>query len=199
VLHSLGDLLDGLPFIGAEVVWRVDEHRVSGPWRPWMVPPTAAWALSYLVRRLDSRCCASRLRMDTRAAILDRHWTTVAANNAVIGAPARNAFLGRVLHEAPHVDASVRALGPSLVTRLARDADDVRVLEPDLLYAVPPCLSFRFFEDRRLRLPPNTRLIHYVGSNHRALLARLSPDEVHRRRRDAVFYSVAHDVMQAAG
>jgi hypothetical protein len=200
LLRSMRTLLDGPPFIGAELVWRVDEDRVRGRWRPWMLWPTVTWAASYVARRLDSRWCASRLGLDARAARLDRHWTVVAANNAVMGAPARDPFLHRLLVEAPKVDPSVRyALGPSLVTRLAHRATDVRVLEPDLLYAVPPSLSFRFFEDRRLALPERAHVMHYVGSNHRRLLSTLSPGEIRRRRDEGVFYSVAHRVLLEAG
>ena len=47
-------------------------------------------------------------------------------------------------------------------------------------------------------LPPETVLIHYVSSNHSRLLNEITPAVLGKRRDDALFYRLAHDVAERA-
>ena len=200
VIKPLRDLLVHEAFIGEEQVWSSDEARVRGEFRWWMAFSTASWAVNWFARRLDSKWFAGRLRVDRVSRLFDRTWRGHMVNNAILGSCPDGEFVARVLAEAPHRSPTVRfALGPSLVDDVARDTRDaVTVLPPQAFFAVPPSFSFRFFEDRTLRLPDEARLIHYVGSNHKELLGALDPEVVQRRRDDGVFFRVAFSIAQRA-
>jgi hypothetical protein len=199
VRKPLADLAGGADFIGVERVWSHDQPRVEGRWRLLMLPGTLGWALTWCARRFDSRFLHGALRLGDRLRILDPFWSTFQPNNAVIGAAAGSPFLAEVLKGAHQVDPTVRyALGPSLVAEAARQHPrTIRALREQILYPVPPADSFRYFEDRHLELHDETALIHYVSSNHQALLASLEPGDQRIECRPEVFWRLAREV--AAG
>jgi hypothetical protein len=192
-LRPLADLANGKAFVGAERVWSHDQARVEHRWTLSMLPGTIGWALTWCVRRADSRWLGGALRTGDRLRLIDPLWSTLQVNNAVIGAPARSEFIARVLDASLSVDPTVRyALGPSLVSSVAREhRQTLRVLREQVLYPVPPGESYRFFEDRHLELRPETALIHYVSSNHGALLNNLEPGDPRIETRPEVFWRLA--------
>ncbi len=200
VVRPLRDLLRNESFIGQEQVWSSDEARVRGEYRWWMAFSTAAWAVSWFFRRIDSKWFAGRMRLDRALRPSDRSWRGLMVNNAILGSVADGDFVRGLLEEAPHRSPTIRfALGPSLVDDVAREPDrGVTILDADAFFSVPPSFSFRFFEDSTLRLPSAARLIHYVGSNHKELLSALEPADVMRLRDRAVFYRLAADVAERA-
>jgi hypothetical protein len=179
MIRGLADLrAAGRPFVGAERVWRHDEARVRGELGPRGALTGATFAAVWAGHQLRAPVLAPAWP----AAWLDLlHplWSELAINNAVIGAPAGHPLIARALAAALEVDPTVRyALGPSLLTRVVRaSADDVAVQPPEAFYPVPPSQSFRLFREPGLALAPETRLVHWVASNHRAL-ERAEPAEL---------------------
>jgi hypothetical protein len=194
--RPLADLANGHAFVGTERVWSHDQARVENRWNLSMLPGTIGWALGWAVRRLDSRFCGGALRTGDRLRVVDPLWSTFQVNNAVIGAPPRSEFIALVLAGALEVDPTVRyALGPSLVSSVVEQHPrSVRVLREQLLYPVPPGESYRFFEDRRLVLRDETALIHYVSSNHGALLSGLEPGDSRIASRPEVFWQLVREL-----
>jgi len=197
LLHSLRDLLHLDAFIGEEAVWVVNRHRVAGERELWMIKPTLVYVAAWLLRRGEA-ALGGRGQLDVIARPLDAIWSTPNLNNAVIGSPAGGAYLRRVLDAALHADPTIRFnLGPTLVSRVHQaDPSDVIVLPPEYFFVEPPSYSFRFFESRPYALPSQTRLLHYVSSNHGALLRGLSEDVILARRDRALFYKHAAEVIE---
>jgi hypothetical protein len=97
-----------------------------------------------------------------------------------------------MLERAVRCDPTVRyALGPALLhDTLAANPRLATVFPPDVFYAIPPGESHRFFQDRTLRLGGSAAVVHYVNSNHRALLASIRPGD-ERFSRPEVFWQLA--------
>lgn len=174
VLRGLEPLLDPPATLGTELVWRADAARVAGERAWWMVPPALAFGAALGLHHAEGA-----LRVRVPAAWhrgLERWWSEAQPNNAVIAAVPAAPFLGALLARAPQVDATVRfRLGPTLVTEVARARPElVRLLQPEVLYCVPPSQSFRFFRAPALPIPPQALLLHYVSSNHRRELRALA-------------------------
>lgn len=187
-LHDLGQHA----FVAREWVWRHDRTRVEHGFRPATLPGAAGWGVAWALKRADSAAFAGRLRLSRRLRRIDRRFHTLQANNAVIGASAGSEFTERLLSDSRWADPRVRyALGPALVEDTARAAPHtVTVVPADVLYAVPPGESYRFFDDRTLRLPAASRLVHYVSSNHRELISGIHPGD-ERFNRPGVFWQEA--------
>jgi hypothetical protein len=200
VLRSFGDLLGHAAFIGQELVWVADEARVEGRLEPWMIVPTVAYGLNFVIQRLDA-ALGGRERVPWLTRPLEALWSGPNLNNAVIGCEPGSEYLKHLLAAALAADPRVRYhLGPTLVSRVARaHPDTVTVLPPAVLYAERPSYSFRYFACRPYPLPAEARLVHYVSSNHGRLLAGLDRETIRRRRDEAIFYQVAADVMDRAG
>lgn len=191
--RGIHDIAGGRSFIGVERVWAHDRPRLEGRWTWRMLPGTTGWALAWAARRADSRVLHGRARLGDRLRLVDPLWSELQPNNAVIGADAGCAFIEHVLEAAVSVDPTVRyALGPSLVAAVAAaHPRSVHLLREAIFYPVPPGESYRFFEDRTLRLRPETALIHYVNSNHRALMRTITPGDVRVATRPEVFWQLA--------
>lgn len=196
VLRPLHDVSGAPAFVGAERVWVGDRPRVDGRRLELLHPRHAVWGLSWAARRLDSRWFGGTLRTSARLARVDRCWSALQANNAIIGAEAGSTFVDVLLRRAVHASPVVRyALGPTLVHEAALAAPDlVEVLAPAVLYQVPPGESFRFFEDRTLQLAPDAAAVHYVGSNHDDLLRTLRLDDPRFGDRDELFWRLGRAV-----
>jgi len=178
-LRPVHDLADAPCVIGAERVWSLDEVRVAGDNRVVRSPAGLAWLAIWAAKRADAAVFAGRLRIARRTARLNRRFTTVQPNNAVIAAVQGAEFLDRLLRAAHGANPMVRySTGPTLVSRVAHSSPHlVTVLDPDFFYQVEPAESFRYFTDATLRLHPNAAIIHYVGSNSRRFLGRQSLSE----------------------
>jgi len=192
----LADLAKGRDFVGLERVWMHDQARVEGRWSLSMLPGTIGFGLTWFARRVDAKWFGGALRLGDRLRVLDPLWSTFQPNNAVIGAAARSPFIGHLLEGATAVDPTVQyALGPNLVASVAREhPKSVHVLREVELYPVPPADTFRYFEDRHLRLRDETALIHYVNSNHRRLLAGIEPGDDRLAERSELFWRLAREV-----
>jgi Glycosyltransferase sugar-binding region containing DXD motif len=174
VVRSLAPLRERECTLGTELVWSADEARVAGRREPWMIKPSLAFAAAVASRRLEVGLGA---RLGARwHRWLERRWSAAQPNNAVIAAAPRARFLTALIERAPSVDATVRfRLGPTLVTEVARQEPAlVTLLDPQVLYFVPPSQSFRFFHDGALTLPERALLIHYVSSNHKRELGEVA-------------------------
>lgn len=187
-------------FIGEEKVWRVDEHRLAGPVRPWMIAPTLSYVTAYATRRVDARLLGGHDLDGAVMRALDAHWSVPNLNNAVIGASPGSRYLRRVLRDALEADPRIRFnLGPTLVSHSQRrDGSGVTVLPERYFYVQPPSYSFRFFEGRAFELPAEAILIHYVSSNHGKLLRSLDENTILARRNGPLFYRLAADVLDRA-
>lgn len=191
VRRGLRTLAPG-PFVGSERVWVHDRPRVEHRWSASMLPGTIGWALTWAARRTDSMLLGGRARSGDRLGTIERRWSSVQANNAVIGSAAGTPFTTALLERALELNPTVRfALGPSLLDDTVRsDPSLAAVLPPSILYPVAPADSFRYFEDRFLELPPETALIHYVASNHSDLLAGIGPGDPRSAAGRSVFWQL---------
>ncbi len=200
VRRDVRHLLDCDAFVGTERVWRADEARVRGDRQLWMVPSACAYAWAFALRYADTHIFDGRGVLEPLARPADGVWSTVGANNAVLGARPNAPFVRRLLASALAADPSVRfALGPTLVTRaIAERRDDVRVLPPPVFYAQPPSYSFRLFDAGAPPLPDEAVLIHYVSSNHGRRLRRITEVDVEQRAGRGPFYTLGADVATRA-
>lgn len=187
-LQPLVDLAKGDCFIGTERVWALDEPRVAGNWKVSVSPAGLGWLAIWCAKRLDSRIFRGRLRLAAATAPVNRRFTVVQPNNAVIGCTQGAEFLDRVLRAVHNADPIVRyATGPTLVARVARTSPHlVTTLPVDVCYQVEPAESFRYFEDCTLRVRTEAAIIHYVGSNSSRYLR-----HGHRLRRSVMSSTLA--------
>lgn len=199
LLRPITDLAGGRAFVGIERVWRHDRARVEGRWRWTMLPGTIGFGFAYGLRRLDLSLSAGRARLAERIRYVDPFWTRLQLNNAVIGAPSGSDLTGRLLERAAAVDPRHRyALGPSLLNDTVFDEPALAHVAPEqVLYPVPPSESHRFFDDRTLTLPDCAALVHYVASNHRALIRTLHPGDPRTSGRPEVFWSICRAIERA--
>lgn len=187
VVRGLHDPRQHGAYVGRELVWNANRARAEGRLTLRRAIAAAPWALTWVARRADSRLSGGRLRTATR---LPDRGTRLQVNNAVIGAPAGSAFVHAALQRALAVDPLRRyALGPSLLDDVVTGEPALaRVVPPSRFYAVPPSQSYRYFEDTRFELPIDAQVIHYVASNHRALLAGLRADDPRFGNRSGLFW-----------
>lgn len=197
LVRPVDDLAAGRPFVGLERVWRHDRARVEGRWTWRHVPGAVAFGASYSLRRLDTRALRGRARASERVRRIEPWWAELQPNNAVIGAPAGSDLTGRLLERAAGVDPRHRySLGPSLLHDLVAAEPEVTAVLPErVLYPVPPSESHRFFDDRTLVLDPETVLVHYVASNHRALVRSLHPADPRIARRPEVAWAICRQAL----
>lgn len=197
VLSPLTALASG-PFAGLERVWAHDRERVERGLRLRHWPGTAAWGVAWACKRFDSTVLHGAARSARWLRPVERLWTREQLNNAVLGTPAASDLTAAMLDRIAATDPTARyALGPHLLSdTVATMRDRVTVLDVDALYAVPPAESHRFFHDRTLHLPAGAALVHYVNSNHRKLLARVTPGDP-RFLRPELFWRLARAAEQS--
>jgi hypothetical protein len=195
VVAPFADLRAQSAFVGEERVLSIDNAWQAGERSLAMVGPSLAWGVGRTAAFAGSVLRSSLLWRVARR--LESRWQTTQVNNAVIGARPGARFVRRLLEAALEADPSVRfALGPALIDRVAREpAAEVTILPSDVFYVVPPSYSFRFFVGGPLALPPHTRLLHVVSSNHRALLASLDATTIRRRIARGPYYASAANVL----
>lgn len=194
VLRPLHDPEQHGAYVGQEWVWESNRSRVERNWDFGHRLRAAPWALRHVAVRLDTITAGGRLGLAARLDRTRHHRLQV--NNAVIGSPSGSAFVEAALTTALEVDHTTRfALGPSLLDDVARALPrSVHILPPSRFYPIPPGESFRYFGDRTVELPADAQVIHYVASNHRRLLDRLSTDDRRFESADAPFWRHARDV-----
>lgn len=194
VLRPLADPDEVGCYVGAERVWALNRTRVTSGLGPIDLVRAIPWAVGTALARLDARLLGGTARLAELPLPASVHRLQV--NNAVIGAPAGAPFVRRALERALAVDPRVRfALGPTLLDDLRRDEPAlVDVVPPVRFYVVPPGRSYRWFEDRRLRVPVEAEVMHYVASNHRRLLRTLTVDDPRFEQGRAPFWTEARRV-----
>jgi hypothetical protein len=200
-LHDFRHLLHHAAFIGEEQVWKVDEARIEGRREPWMVGPTLSYVAAYALSRGWSLAGGRSLAGSWLVRKLDAAWSGPNLNNAVLGAEPRSAWIRRLLVAALGASPTLRfALGPTLVSQAWQaDQSEVERLPSTAFYFEPPTYSFRFFEGLPNPLPEGALLVHYVNSNHRKQLEKLSLEVIEARRKGPLFYRLAYAVSARAG
>lgn len=200
-LRDFRHLLHHPAFIGEEQVWRVDEARVEGRREAWMAGPTLSYLAAYAINRAWSLAGGRSLAGTKVVRALDARWSGPNLNNAVIGAAPRSAFVRRLLVAALDASPTRRfALGPTLVSHAYKaDSSEVVKLASEAFYFEPPTYSFRFFEGAAVEPPTGALLVHYVNSNHRRELERLSVAEIASKSGGPLFYRLAEGVCRRAG
>jgi hypothetical protein len=200
-LRDFRHLLHHAAFVGEEQVWKVDEARVEGRREPWMVGPTLSYVAAYALSRGWSLAGGRSLAGSWLVRKLDAAWSGPNLNNAVLGAEPRSAWIRRLLVAALSASPTLRfALGPTLVSQAWQaDRSEVERLPSTAFYFEPPTYSFRFFEGLPNPLPEGALLVHYVNSNHRKQLEKLSLEVIAARREGPLFYRLAGAVCERAG
>lgn len=200
-LRDFRHLLHHPAFVGEEQVWKVNEARVEGRREPWMVGPTLSYVAAYALSRGWSFAGGRSLAGSWIVRKLDAAWSRPNLNNAVLGAEPRSAFVRRLLVAALEASPTRRfALGPTLVSQAWQaDRSEVERLPSAAFYFEPPTYSFRFFEGAAVTPPEDALLVHYVNSNHRRELERLTVGEIEAKARGPLFYQLADGVCRRAG
>lgn len=199
-LRDLAALLPGGAFCGVEhVVWPL-EKRQRAPLYPIV---GGAW------RELARAVCARVPRGEALFAHVAPLFFE-AANNAVIGAPARHPLIMRMLTLVGALSAEERMrryrLGTHLLQQaLAQDAlsPTMRTLPPSAFYPLGPELSRQYFRHRRdveaalaRIVSPETYLVHWYASV--SALGRYDEARVRVERERSVFAALCCRVLDAA-
>lgn len=185
-------------FVGVEQVWALNRRRIERGISPTVAVCSIPWAARKALTRLDSKVAHGHWRYADRLGASSAA-SRLQVNNAVIGAPAGSPFIELALRRAVGVDPCRRfALGPHLLDDVANEAPrSVHLVPPSRFYAIPPGQSHRCFDDRHVELPVDAQVIHYVQSNHRALLAELAEDDSRFTPDGAPFWRLGHRVQCA--
>jgi len=162
--------------VGEELVWAHDEERVTTGFRLGMLPSVAAFSASWL----GARAGLSPTNPVERA--LRGLWSRPELNNAVLAAEPGNAWIARLLELALEQDPAVRfALGPGLVNlgwrRPGTAALPLRA-PTNAFYQFPPSQTSRYFQGALKDLPAGAAVLHWCSSNHRKLVAAMTPEAV---------------------
>lgn len=165
--------------VGEEWVWRHDQERVATGFRAGMVPSVLAFAASWVGARVGS---------DPAGAVetwLRGLWGRLELNNAVIACEPGDPWIGRLLELALGQDPSIRfALGPALVNlgwESPGTAKRPLRTPASVFYQFPPSQTSRYFRGGA-PIPFDAALLHWCSSNHRELVAAMTPESVCRDR-----------------
>lgn len=170
-------LLSHPAFIGEEAVFRYDDDRVAGNFKPGIIPHGIFFGLSYYLSYWNCRYLGDSRAINGLNRALMGLWSDRKLNNAVLGCEAGNAFFARAIALVPETDPKIKyALGPILMNRTwATDAADrMRRLGADHFYFIPPSQTYRFFYGPAPALPPDAFSMHWCSSNHKKLAAGLT-------------------------
>ena len=208
VLEAVEDHLRGwtgaAPAKGSERVRRGVlhiEHVMPRKWQTHWPAPEDASDEAQRDRLIHTLGNLTLLTGKLNASISNAAWSGPNLNNAVLGAEPRSAWIRRLLVAALGASPTLRfALGPTLVSQAWKaDQSEVERLPSTAFYFEPPTYSFRFFEGLPNPLPEGALLVHYVNSNHRKQLEKLSLEVIAARREGPLFYRLAGAVCERAG
>lgn len=127
----------------------------------------------------------------------------LAVNNAVLGSTPRHPFLMQLLADMVSLPAWRRKRRYALGTHLLQDeiaryeGQDVEVYPPEYFYPLGPEIADHWFRhhsrhDLAQVISPQTRVVHWYGSNHRKRqMMRLDPDYVRRYERRQMLSQLA--------
>jgi hypothetical protein len=191
-VDSLLPLLDAGVFIGTErIVWPYWVYKSRSP---------VVW-----VRHLGLDLSRKLMRAAPggwRAFLAVQGMYPAAANNAVIGAPARSPLCAAVLRRMAAMPAdqipAAYALGPDLVQAMLEETtfEDFTIHRPAAFYPLAPEISGHWFRPCRNAqtalaqiIEPATKIVHWYASVRTgAYVAEISPDYI-RARRTSQLYS----------
>lgn len=180
-------LADGTPFIGAErIVW----------------PPGVKESKS--IRVIARHRTLSLIRKIFRH--IPKGWKgfrplevffPLGLNNAVIGAPPNDQWLGDCLQEMVNLPDEKKfkrfALGTHLMHRVALDAKNLKIYNPSVFYPVPPEISEHIFEKTKIVNPydiiyPETCIVHWYASvRTKERVNLISPSYIHDHKEQDYF------------
>lgn len=162
--------------VGEELVWAHDQERVTTGFRAGMIPSVAAFGLSWIGAR--ARLSPSGLVERGLRAL----WSRPELNNAVLACEPGHSWIRRLLELALEQDPAIRfALGPGLVN-LGWNSPGSSELPlraaPAIFYQFPPSQTSRYFQGPVDDLPREAAVLHWCSSNHRRLVAAMTPESV---------------------
>jgi hypothetical protein len=187
-------------FIGEETVFRYDDDRVSGRFKPGIIPAGACFGLSYYLSYWNCKYLGDAAFLNGVNRALMRYWSARKLNNAVLGGEAGSAFFGRAIALVPETDPKIRyALGPILMNRTwATDAAALmHRCSAAHFYFIPPSQTYRFFYGPAPALPAEAYSLHWCSSNHKRLAAGLTLENLGKPVVDpTLFHKLALDVIR---
>ncbi|HKP96094.1 MAG TPA: glycosyltransferase, partial [Fibrobacteria bacterium] len=141
-------LLSHPAFIGEEAVFRYDDDRVSGAFKPGIVPTGILFGLSYYLSYWNCKYLGDSRPVNGVNRALMGLWSDRKLNNAVLGCEPGNPFFARAIALMPRTDPKIKyALGPILMNRTWETDAAVHAhrLGEDHFYFIPPSQTYRFF------------------------------------------------------
>ncbi len=193
-------LLSHPAFIGEEAVFRYDDDRVAGNFKPGIIPHGIFFGLSYYLSFWNCKYLGDSAAINGLNRALMRLWSDRKLNNAVLGCEAGSAFFARAIAMVPETDPKIKyALGPILMNRAwaTEAAAQMRRLDPDHFYFIPPSQTYRFFYGPAPMLPPGCFSMHWCSSNHKRLAAGLTLENLGKPAANpTLFHKLALEVIR---
>lgn len=187
-------------FIGEEAVFRYDDDRVSGHFKPGILHTGLFFGMSYYLSYWNCRYLGDTSPINGLNRLLMRGWSDRKLNNAVLGSEAESPFFAKAIALVPETDPGIKyALGPILMNRTweTEAARHMRRLDADHFYFIPPSQTFRFFYGPARALPESTYTLHWCSSNHKRLASTLTRENLGKRSDSpTLFHKLAYDVIQ---
>jgi hypothetical protein len=193
-------LLAHAGFVGEEAVFRYDDDRVSGRFKPAIIPTGICFGMSYYLSLWNCKWLGDSAPVNALNRGLMGLWSDCKLNNAVLGASPRNAFFGKAIELVPKTDPKIKyALGPILMNRTWETEAAIHMLRlgPEHFYFIPPSQTYRFFYGPAPALPANAYSMHWCSSNHKKLAAGLTLQNLGRPSDNpTLFHKLAFEVIR---
>jgi hypothetical protein len=187
-------------FVGEEAVFRYDDDRVSGRFKPGIIPHGIFFGLSYYLSYWNCRFLGDSAPGNALNRGLMGLWSDRKLNNAVLGCAPGNAFFAKAIELVPQTDPKIKyALGPILMNRTweTEAAAHMRRLGADHFYFIPPSQTYRFFYGPARALPADAYSMHWCSSNHKQLAATLTLENLGKPSdRPTLFHKLALEVIR---
>lgn len=199
-VRNYAPLLSHPAFIGEEAVFRYDDDRVSGRFKPGIIPHGILFGMSYYLSLWNCRFLRDSSAWNRVNRALMGMWSDRKLNNAVLGSEAGNAFFASAIDSIPRTDPKIKyALGPILMNRTWDGGIDppMRRLDSDHFYFIPPSQTYRFFYGPAPALPENAYSMHWCSSNHKDLAAGLTRENLGKETENpTLFHKLALQVIR---
>jgi hypothetical protein len=187
-------------FIGEEAVFRYDDDRVAGHFKPGIIHTGALFGMSYYLSFWNSRFLGDSGAVNAFNKLLMRGWSDRKLNNAVLGCEPENAFFAKAIALVPETNPGVKyALGPILMNRTweTEASAHMRRLDSDHFYCIPPSQTFRFFYGPAMTLPESAYTLHWCSSNHKQLASTLTLENLGKASaHPTLFHKLALEVIR---
>jgi hypothetical protein len=193
-------LLQHPGFVGEEAVFRYDDDRVSGNFKPGIIPHGIFFGMSYYLSYWNCRFLGDSSPVNALNRGLMGLWSDRKLNNAVLGSAPGNAFFGKAIALVPETDPKIKyALGPILMNRTWDTEAKVhmRRLGADHFYFIPPSQTYRFFYGPAPELPADAYSMHWCSSNHKKLAGGLTLENLGKASSNpTLFHKLALEVIR---